>query len=163
MAVELIKIPKKILRMSSQDCDLSDVEDLKRLERRIKDVMQKNPRCQGLSAVQVGERKRMFVTREKGRERTFVNPTVKWQFLMYNSAEMCASCNDWWVVKRPRIIKVEYYDVAAVKHTRIFFGKRARVFMHEIDHFEGKMLCDIGTKWYGSELYERIRGKIYAR
>ena len=40
-------------------------------------------------------------------------------------------------INRPETIQVEYQDYNGDKHTAVFQGMTARVFMHELDHMNG--------------------------
>lgn len=105
--------------------------------------------CQGLSAVQVGFPVRAILLRYvKGEEPIVIfNPKVDVKLGSKKSNEGCLSEGDVrYIVKRPILIKVQYYLGNGNKVVEWLPYKKARIFMHEYDHLNGILLQDKGKK-----------------
>jgi peptide deformylase len=104
----------------------------------------------GLSAPQIGISQRIIVL-DAGRDYVMFNPEIiKKQGEQINE-EGCLSLPDIKVkVKRPKMIKVKYYDHLFQEKTTKFRGIDAAVVCHEIDHLDGKLIIDYLPKG-GSE------------
>lgn len=67
-------------------------------------------------------------------------------------------------VKRPSIIKIEYYDENFQKHTETFQDIRARVIQHEYDHIEGILFTDhlssLKKKMVKGKLQKITKGEV---
>lgn len=107
----------------------------------------------GLSAVQVGYLKRLFVVWDPKTEKdlVFINPKITWRSKkqikeipeIENKYEGCLSVPGFWgLVKRPAAIKLEYQDLNSQKQKQIFRGFLARVIQHELDHLNGILFID---------------------
>ena len=93
----------------------------------------------GLSANQIGLPYRVFVMHSSPTKVCF-NPrvvTVSHEVVLLD--EGCLSHPNLFVkVKRPERVKVRYQDATGKTFTEHFIGMTARVFLHELDHMEGK-------------------------
>lgn len=93
----------------------------------------------GLSANQCGLPYRVFVMHSSPTKVCF-NPrvvTVSQEDILLD--EGCLTFPNLFVkVKRPQRIKVRYQDVSGETHTETFTGMTARIFLHELDHMNGK-------------------------
>lgn len=75
-----------------------------------------------------------------------VNPRVTRQSaLEAEDVEGCLSLDGQFKVKRPFQIHVEYQDADLNKKRNAFQGMEARVFLHELDHLDGRLICDHGV------------------
>lgn len=76
----------------------------------------------------------------------FINPVLKNQWSVEEVEwEYCASTENLKVsVRRPTQIEIEFVDDDLTAHSRILSGFRARLFLHELDHLEGRSLADLG-------------------
>jgi peptide deformylase len=99
----------------------------------------------GLSAVQVGVLKSVFIARDSNRQlKEYINPKVK----AIGSGEEtdiegCFSIPDFvGYVLRPKKIKVTYLDREGKKHKETLKGSQARIVQHEQDHVEGILFTD---------------------
>lgn len=104
--------------------------------------------CQGLSAPQVGFKKNVVLIRNKFRSPKIIfNTHVLKTIGSRNSNEGCLSeGNVRYIVKRPLLAKVEYYDYdTREKVVEWLPYKKARVFCHENDHINGILLQDKGV------------------
>lgn len=93
----------------------------------------------GLSANQCGLPHRVFVMHSSPTKVCF-NPrvvTASAEDILLD--EGCLTYPNLFVkVKRPQRIKVRYQDVLGETHTETFIGMTARIFLHELDHMNGK-------------------------
>jgi len=74
--------------------------------------------------------------------------------------EGCLSYPDLYVkIKRPRRIKVRYTEPNGNTITRIFEGMTARVFLHELDHLNGKSYIDRANKMHLEQARKALKIK----
>lgn len=132
---------KDILSVVSTDVDSRDINFLAgRLMQVVKD---KGGHLQGCSAIQIREPKRCFIMRDPfTKEFTFVsNPKVLFKFGARLSYEGCLSVSDRHYIMRPIFIVAQYYEGVEQKRVTKFLGwKKARIFMHEYDHLNGRYI-----------------------
>lgn len=112
----------------------------------------------GLAAPQVGKNIRLFVVNEGlGKDRKsgdfglFINPVVVWETRAPKDTqnEGCFSLEKEkmdYPVPRVTSIRVRWQDMTGGFHDERFNGMRARVMLHEIDHLDGKLVCDYQEK-----------------
>lgn len=100
----------------------------------------------GISAVQVGELKRVFLFREKPTDnfKAAINPSIIEVSETYQLAsEGCLSFpNVDLPVMRPTTVKVRYETQDRVEVEETLNGLAARVFQHENDHLNGISIAD---------------------
>lgn len=131
------------------------VDDLESTLSVMKQVFTEYPKAQGLSANQIGVLKRIAIMRYKGKEFFVINPKIELTVGGYRtSVESCVSTDksqskyDYYKVKRPRWIIVTYYDENGKRYRKLINSKRTRVFCHEIDHMDGRLITDEGRLYY---------------
>jgi peptide deformylase len=99
----------------------------------------------GLSAVQVGVLKSVFIARDSNRQlKEYINPKVKaFGKGQETDIEGCFSIPDFvGYVVRPKKVKVTYLDREGKKHRETLKGSLARIIQHEQDHVEGILFTD---------------------
>ena len=104
----------------------------------------------GLSAVQVGVLKRVFVMHAGKEFRECINPKlIKQEGENKIKIEGCLSvpgkCG---LVNRPEKVWVEYQDRNGNKISKKFTGFEAKCFCHEYDHLDGILYIDKATKMF---------------
>ena len=115
----------EVLRKENVDIDLNDKEAIVKLLEDMKDTLKVADGC-GLATPQVGVNKRMVIV--DGRELT---------------SEGCLSVPGIYAeVRRPSVIKVEYYDENLEKVVEEFDGFACRMVQHELSHLEGNLFVD---------------------
>lgn len=95
-----------------------------------------------VAAHQLGLPLRMFSYRMSGQDpRVICNPKIIDSFGSWAYKEGCLSFPGmfWWI-HRPRRILVEGYSVSGEKVTLEATDLKARVFQHEVDHLEGRLV-----------------------
>ncbi|MFW6281301.1 MAG: peptide deformylase [bacterium] len=110
-----------------------------------------------LSAVQVGYPFRIFVIelnlkKEKFHfKETFINPEIiDYSKRTVKKYEGCLSAPGVIpLIERPESIKLTYYDVNNIKHTKNFSGEVSRLIQHEMEHLDGDIYINkINQLWY---------------
>lgn len=116
------------------------------LERQVQDMLDSLPQPEGagLSANQIGIMKRIFIYEDTGIIEVCVNPRIIWRSEdMEDGMEGCLSLPGVAVnVPRHLGVELEYMDMEGESHNLRVEGWMARVFQHEIDHLEGKLILD---------------------
>jgi len=112
----------------------------------VKDLVDSLPRPggAGLSANQIGILKRVFVFDDDGEITACVNPRIlEASEEMVEELEGCLSLPEAVVpVPRHASLELEFLDLEGRTHRVRAEGWKARVFQHEIDHLEGKLILD---------------------
>lgn len=98
----------------------------------------------GLAASQVGIRKRFFVAEIDDVLHILFNPKItKKSRRKVELEEGCLSLPGVFVyIKRPEKIEVDFLDQKGVSRKTKAEGLLARVFQHEMDHLDGKLMID---------------------
>jgi len=99
----------------------------------------------GLAAPQIGEKKRIFITKVPGDIiRVFINPEIiKTSQELETYEEGCLSIPGVWAnVVRPYAIGIQAWDINGKLFKIEVDGVLARVIQHEIDHLNGILFTD---------------------
>lgn len=140
---KLVNYRNTILKQNS--IEVADNEDLDSLLHDM-DKVATAFHAYGISAVQVGELKRVFLFRENITENFIVaiNPEIlDISEIGTTVMEGCLSFPNVSIpIARPFSCKVVFEDQKRSKHELEFFGLRARVFLHETEHLNGKTVAD---------------------
>lgn len=102
----------------------------------------------GLSAVQIGVLKRVFVIDVGNGIQEFVNPEMlKCAGTNKIKQEGCLSVpNLYGYVDRPETVWVKYQDRNGNVHEEVLNGYAAKAFCHELDHLNGILFIDIAKR-----------------
>jgi peptide deformylase len=106
----------------------------------------------GIAANQVGDHRNWFWAIISGRARLFVNAkAVEYLGPLTGKMEGCLSMPRlMWKIHRPDKVRISYYNIEEKSYyEEIFEGPSARVIMHELDHLNGKCICDRYAKYHG--------------
>lgn len=97
----------------------------------------------GMTANQIGYDKRIIAIKRSYHKYTImVNPEIierKWNLFSISS---CFSLKGMYLLKRYFWQKVRYQDLEGKQHEEIFRGGHSSVLQQEIDHINGKLICD---------------------
>jgi peptide deformylase len=97
----------------------------------------------GLAAPQVGRPVKLFVADWEGNRRVVANPSIVEAEGAERVDEGCLSFPGIYEeVTRPTKIRIIYSDENGERHDETAEGYLARVFVHETDHLNGKLLID---------------------
>ena len=92
----------------------------------------------GLSAIQVGIKKRIFIMGNEHNLIACINPKILESVGEIRDTEGCLSFpNLWLMVNRAETVKVSYINLRGETVEQEFSGLQARVFQHEYDHLDG--------------------------
>jgi peptide deformylase len=133
----LLKENDPILLEKSEPWDFIIDEDPNDLIRDMIKVMFENNGI-GLSAIQCGIKKRIFIMGNEQNLVACINPEIVESTGEIRDNEGCLSFpNLWLLVNRAEKIKVKYQTIRAETVERELDGLMARVFQHEYDHLDG--------------------------
>lgn len=148
MKKEII-VDEKILAQPSYEIDTKKENKLlTEIILALKDTLRETPTGIGLSAIQLGYNKRVFVINFNGDLRTFVNPMISKFSKPTWSIEGCLSVPD----KRYAVmtfdeVEVFYQTPLGKNMSARLRGTAARVFQHECNHLNGVTIKDHGLEW----------------
>ncbi len=95
----------------------------------------------GLAAPQIGIPERFFVIFTGGSSLFLINPTLEEAEGEIEAIESCLSCGQVEVsVKRPKRVRVQYWDCFGNRKRHWLSDLRARAFAHELDHLNGILI-----------------------
>ena len=143
--LEIVHFPAPILRQKARDVDPTD-ENVRAVAQRMIELMHEAEGI-GLAAPQVGLDWRIFVLAgldEGEPDLTCINPslTITVPELTVRE-EGCLSLPGIHVdVRRPDGVQLEAHDIEGKSFALSDRGFRARVWQHEYDHLEGKLIID---------------------
>jgi peptide deformylase len=139
--LEVLVYPNPALRISAER--VTEFDD--KLKRLISDMWETMyfSKGVGLAAPQVGVPLRIVVIDWEGERRLLINPEILEEEGEERCEEGCLSFPGIYEeVSRPAKIRVTYQDENGEAHDDIVEGFLARVFSHEIDHLDAKLLID---------------------
>ena len=140
--LKIVKYPDPILKKKSEEVRLSD-RTLRSLIPQMIETMEKNQGI-GLAAPQIGLPKKIIIITEGKKAHAFLNPRIiKQGKEKERDEEGCLSLPGLFV----KILRSKQVEVAAEtldgQTIRIKArGLGARIFQHEIDHIEGKLIVN---------------------
>ncbi len=165
----------EVLRTVATAADLSKKEEIATLVADLWETLAKSEGC-GLAAPQIGVSMRVCVVDGdvmtdvypylKGFKRTFINPvTIEESGEQCEYNEGCLSVPGVYAdVRRPAVIKVEYYDENLEKKTETFDKFACRMIQHEFSHLDGVLFTDlvapIRRKIIAKKLLNISRGRV---
>lgn len=141
--MELIKYPNVILLRKSTNVPLSNevktfVKEMMKFYK--EELKWGNP--VGLAAPQVGKNWNIFIALGD----VYLNPEIVWRPAggWVVKDEGCYSLDENrfdYKVKRQDAIKLKWMDLKGKIHEERFYGIKAQVIQHELDHLHGKLCC----------------------
>lgn len=142
----IITYPNKILRKSTFTVTKVDSD----LQKFIKDLLYTMyyAKGAGLSAIQVNRMERIFTIDEHYTSQNdplvIINPEIlEFSDEKISFKEGCLSFPDKFEnIFRAKTVKVKYIDPSEKEITTEFTGFAARIFLHEFDHLENKLMVD---------------------
>lgn len=155
--INIITVPDPLLRKKSKEVNSPVGGDNKvfALIKQLEEMATKKEGVKGvgLSAVQIGILKRIFIAYSDKSHKflTFINPKIVWQSKRMitgvagsnNKLEGCLSVPGiWGIVKRHQVIKLRYQTSNGQIVTRKFRGFLGVICQHEYDHLEGILFTD---------------------
>ena len=138
--MKLIGSENKKLRTKSDIVKESELKSATKFAKKMLVFLNQHPNGCGLSAVQVGRMKRIFVIRWQGQKVICINPEIISSSKTKESMEEgCLSFpGQSKSIKRPTHVTVKFFNGKHYVEGKIS-GFIARIFQHEFDHLEGKV------------------------
>jgi peptide deformylase len=156
---KIIQSEEPLLRQRSEEIVESEIgsEWIKNLMGDMEETLDAQPVGVGISAVQIGVPKRIFLVNIKpGKNRPdrggmgarfFINPIIKAQseetIKYYEACLSIKEADLYGEVERPESMVLEYTDELGKRVEKEYSGFMARVILHEMGHLEGKLFTDI--------------------
>ena len=161
MAIKkIIKIGNPILRQTSEKVEKIDKEIFSLIKDMRDTIKLEEYNAVGLAAVQIGALKRIIVV-NWGKIEVFINPEV--EVIDKEEEEHHEGCLSLYsigcMVKRPKKIKVRAVTPKAAIVSFEAEGMLARIFLHEIDHLDGKLFIDYLDRESKRELMIKVSEK----
>ena len=140
----LTKYPTPVLLERAQPVEVFD-DNLRVLAERMVDIMVETQGV-GLAGPQAGVNLRIFVASIDGTKenaKVYINPTIKVEGSIVTNEEGCLSLPGiYGKIKRYRNCTVTAQDLDGNEFTETGEGLQARIYQHEYDHLEGRMIKD---------------------
>ena len=169
--MKIITVPEEILNRPTRE--VTDFgENLRQTVREMEEILrnQRDPEGVGLSANQVGLDLRLAIVRLNPDEQdsaphflTIINPRIVSQSeVSTEEYEGCLSIpNQYGPLRRAQAVTVQFQDLKGEPLTIKTTDFLARIFQHEIDHLDGKLITKIsaGPFLTEAELEEKFRSK----
>ena len=103
----------------------------------------------GVAAPQIGVGYRWFVSPTLG---LIVNPTISELENPVSIVEGCLSLPDkWFECDRFKNVTLDYFEIDLTPVSKTLEGFDAYVVQHEVDHLNGTLIADHGTRKYAGE------------
>lgn len=97
----------------------------------------------GMAAPQIGYNKRIVLVKDSYKKyRVMINPEIIGKKWLFPSFSMCYSVPGLYMVRKYYWLKVKYQDQKGVTRQEILKGGKALALQQEIDHIDGKLVCD---------------------
>ena len=139
--LDILVFPNAALRAETCPVEAFD-DELKKMIADMKETMYLANGV-GLAAPQVGDPRRLIVIDWSGSRHVLINPEILEAEGEERTDEGCLSFPGIYEqVTRPNKIRVRYQDEEGTWHDEEVEGFLARVFSHEIDHLNAKLLID---------------------
>lgn len=158
MIRKIITVPNPILRQKTKPIPpVGGRAFNKKVEKLVNDLIEtaraaKKPEGVGLSAIQIGELKRVFVVKRGSKFVSFINPKITWiskkkfsQTLKKEERflEGCLSVPGYFAfVDRPFSVKLKWQDLSGQVFEEKFENKESAYVQHELDHLNGILFTD---------------------
>ena len=150
-------VPDPVLRKKSKPIKKTDQKTKKLIDNLIDTAKAQNePKGVGLSAVQIGQLKRVFVALVGKNFIEFINPEITWKSKTKFSQKLdkkkqfmegCLSIPGYYaLVDRPHSVKLKWQNLKDKIHERKFTGKQSAYVQHELDHLNGVLFVDRALK-----------------
>ena len=140
---DIITLGNDVLKEKS-DPVLKIDESIENLVARMTEILEKEKGV-GLAAPQIGEKKRIFITKvPRDILRVFINPViVQTSQELESYEEGCLSIPKVWAdVIRPSAINIQAWDITGKVFRLNVEGILSRVIQHEFDHLNGILFID---------------------
>jgi len=139
MVKQILTYPENKEILTSKSVVVENIEDVKDLIQDLKDTLHSTKSGCGISAVQIGELKRVCIISHNGQDTVMINPVItrrRPEKVFFR--EGCLSApNVYNIIERDKKVWVEYLDENGNKKIADQGGLFSIIVQHELDHFEG--------------------------
>ena len=148
MIKEILTYPTNKDILTSKSVEVEEINDeIKNLIQDLKDTLNNTTGC-GISAVQIGELKRVCLIKINGQIKTLINPVITKTRGEVEFREGCLSAPDVaTTTKRAQKVWVDYIDENGRKRELADGGLCSVIVQHELDHFDG--WCEVFNELKG--------------
>lgn len=148
MIKEILTYPTNKDILTSKSVEVEEINDeIKNLIQDLKDTLNNTTGC-GISAVQIGELKRVCLIKINGQIKTLINPVITKTRGEVEFREGCLSAPDVaTTTKRAQKVWVDYIDENGRKRELADGGLCSIIVQHELDHFDG--WCEVFNELKG--------------
>lgn len=148
MIKEILTYPTNKDILISKSVEVEEINDeIKNLIQDLKDTLNNTTGC-GISAVQIGELKRICLIKINGQIKTLINPVITKTRGEVEFREGCLSAPDVaTTTKRAQKVWVDYIDENGRKRELADGGLCSIIVQHELDHFDG--WCEVFNELKG--------------
>lgn len=148
MIKEILTYPTNKDILTSKSVEVEEINDeIKDLIQDLKDTLNSTTGC-GISAVQIGELKRICLIKINGQIKTLINPVITKTRGEVEFREGCLSAPDVaTTTKRAQKVWVDYIDENGRKRELADGGLCSIIVQHELDHFDG--WCEVFNELKG--------------
>lgn len=148
MIKEILTYPTNKDILTSKSVEIEEINDeIKNLIQDLKDTLNNTTGC-GISAVQIGELKRVCLIKINGQIKTLINPVITKTRGEVEFREGCLSAPDVaTTTKRAQKVWVDYIDENGRKRELADGGLCSIIVQHELDHFDG--WCEVFNELKG--------------
>lgn len=139
MIKEILTYPKNKDILTQKSIEVEDVlsQETQNLIQDLKDTLN-NTSGVGISAVQIGELKRICLIKMNGQIKVLINPVVTKTRGEIEYKEGCLSAPDvYTTTKRAQKVWIDYIDETGRKRELADGGLCSIIAQHELDHFDG--------------------------
>lgn len=137
----ILTLEHPMIRAQSQPATIG--VDTERVLKQMKDVLFRISNAKAISAVQLGFPIRMFVAKWDPFLKEVINPELLESEGSIVMEEGCLSVPDVYMsLARPLAIRVRYQTQDGQTKEQTLTGMSARIFLHEFDHCNGRLIVD---------------------
>ena len=142
MLPKIVKAPSAVLSRPTQKIENID-KSIVKLSKTMGLVLRTANNAVALAANQIGYSKAMFVYLDKGKLVTVINPQIRYGRGSIVDNEGCLSIpGKLFKIDRPQLLAVRYITIDGEEVITEVEDFAARMFCHEIEHLEGKLIND---------------------
>lgn len=142
----ILQEPNKILRMSSipvSKIDKTTKEITEELISVLREVDKPYKIWLGMAAPQIGYNKRIIVIKKSfGNYLAMLNPEILEQRFLLPTITGCYSLPGLYLTKSHYFFKIKYQTIDGTYKTEVFIGPNAILMQQEINHLNGRLICD---------------------
>ena len=136
---------RKILSSISEPVEDISIEEIKDLIQDLKDTLHATSDAKGLSAIQIGEPKRVCICSWGGDELVLINPIITRNRGNQEYIEGCLSVpGQYKKITRAQKVWCTYVDENGITKEIAKGGRMSNIIQHELDHFNG--ICKLYNK-----------------